>query len=78
MMLVVGWWESDMTAKHTQKIRAMDSGVLLTAYIRCHHKTQFTRFNRRFDHLTFHRAKLPIPEQTAFPRSGINANYFIR
>jgi hypothetical protein len=32
MMLVVGWWESDMTAKHTQKIRAMDSGVLLTAY----------------------------------------------
>jgi len=28
----VGWWESDMTAKHTQKIRAMDSGVLLTAY----------------------------------------------
>jgi hypothetical protein len=31
-MLVVGWWESDMTAKHTQKIRAMDSGVLLTAY----------------------------------------------
>jgi hypothetical protein len=33
MMLVVGWWESDMTAKHTQKIRAMDSGVLLTAYV---------------------------------------------
>jgi len=32
MMLVVGWWESDMPAKHTQKIRAMDSGVLLTAY----------------------------------------------
>jgi hypothetical protein len=29
----VGWWESDMTAKHTQKIRAMDSGVLLTAYV---------------------------------------------
>jgi len=34
MMLVVGWWESDMPAKHTQKIRAMDSGVLLTAYER--------------------------------------------
>jgi hypothetical protein len=33
MMLVVGWWESDMTAKHTQKTRAMDSGVLLTAYL---------------------------------------------
>jgi len=31
MMLVVGWSESAMTTKHKRKIRAMDSGVLLTA-----------------------------------------------
>jgi hypothetical protein len=79
MMLVVGWWESDMTAKHTQKIRAMDSGVLLTAYL------QMTKNAEKYlyaeDLLSLQRGgslkKWPNSKYV-LPPFGNNSNSFVR